>query len=122
VAKSSNQGANIRAALMQLFEQPIEASSVELVPLWWNFCGDAPKLIDIHFFCACESRFEVILVPDVRVDTIAWVNTTKRRIGEAPLPGIEAISLIDKDCSITAALGWAAEDGLTPVRVTGPFV
>jgi hypothetical protein len=123
VAKCRNQGANSGPSTIEGFDQAIEASGVELVPLWRNFCGNAPNLIDIYFFSACESRLERIPARHMVVHTVPGVDTTQRRIRKIPLAGIETIPLVNERRLVCRSpLRLAAEYCLTPICIARPFI
>jgi hypothetical protein len=97
MAKCRNQGSNCGTAAIEAFDEAIEANSVGLVPFWRNFCGNAPNLIDIYFFSACESRLERIPACHMLVDTVAGVHAAQRKIRKIPLAGIETIPLVNEN-------------------------
>ena len=123
MAKCRNQRANCGTAAIEAFNQAIEASRIELVPLWRNVRGDAPNLIDIHFFRACEGRLERIPACHMLVDTVAGVHAAQRRIRKIPLAGIEAIPLVDERRFVSrSTFRLAAEYCLTPICIARPFI
>ena len=123
MAKCRNQGANCGTAAIEAFDQAIEASGVRLVPFWRNLCGNAPYLINVHFFSACESRLERIPACHMLVDTVAGVHAAQRKIGKIPLAGIETIPLVnERGLVCRSTLRLAAEYGLTSICVARPLV
>lgn len=122
MAKCRNQGANCGTADIERFDQTIEASSVKLVPLCRDFCGNAPNQIDVHLFSACECRLERIPTLDVLIYRVPRVHSPERRVGKAPLARIEAIALIDENCFIAEARRFLREYHLPAVCIARPFV
>lgn len=84
------------ATLVKRFYQAIQPVTIEFVPLRWNRCGNSPDLIDINCFSAGERGFEAISSSGVRINAVLGIDSSQRRIRKVPIPGVEAVTLIDE--------------------------
>ena len=89
MTKCRNQGANCGTAAVEASIRPIEASSVEFIPLCRDFCGNAANLIDVHFFSACKSRLERIPACHMVVDTVPGITPRRGKSGKFHSPALK---------------------------------
>jgi hypothetical protein len=103
MCETYNEIANNGAATVERFDQPVQAISIELVPLARDIGRDSPDFIQVHLLCQSERRFEGVPASHVLVDVVFGVDSLQGRIGETPFADVKTVSLIYESRSIPAA-------------------
>src|SRR6478736_5961058 len=92
------------------------------VPLWRDRISTAPEVNRLSAFGFGERGLKRIPPSHTGIYTVPGINSPQRGVWIAPFAGIEAIALIDKGRGIAALLRFFAENRLSPITVSCPFV
>src|SRR5271157_403681 len=122
VLEGQNQLAYPGAALQQLGQQPLEFVHGRAVPPRRNLFDERPQRTLRKAFDPPQPRLEAVPPCDTGVDVVAPEDAAQWRIGKAPLPGVEKVSLINKAGGELAFARAPPESDLTTIGVARPFV
>src|SRR5579859_874339 len=93
-----------------------------VMPLWQDRICTAPEVKWLRLFGFGESRLKRIPTGHMSIDIITAIDSVQSQVRERPLPGIEAISLIDEMGRVLSLLARLTEDCLPAICVPGPFI
>src|SRR5579862_625876 len=116
-----NQVSDRAAPLVEILDEPVQATVIRLVPFLWNLSCDSPDLLNLNSLRTAECRLERIPVRDVLVNAVSGVDSAQRRVRKTPLARVETIALVDEGSEVSVrALCFSREDCLPPIAIAGP--
>jgi hypothetical protein len=108
--------------MAERFHQPLLTDPVSFVPLIGNIGSAPPNGVSIHLFGPTERRLKRLPSLHTLVDAVVGVCTSKGRVRERPLAGIEAIPLVNEGCGVSLPSPRFREDCLPSIAVARPLV
>src|SRR5205807_3809137 len=116
--KFGDQLPNRPAAMVQCLHQSIQSVSILFVPLFRNLGSTPPDGVRIHLFYSGQCGFECLPPRDTLVHAVVCVYPSQGIVREAPLAGVEAVSLVNERCGVSlASLCFAEEDCLASIAI-----
>jgi hypothetical protein len=120
--QAGNEFADDAAARIQSPDDAVQRVGVMPVPFFRYACGTLLNLIQAHPLSAAESRLEAPPSGHSGIGGIRGIDAPERCIGERPLPGVEAIAVVNKGDAVLARAWGTMEYALPPIAVACPLV